>query len=112
MNDIKNKILNSIFGIISVAIPILLYKKIILATIALTLLAIINLIIWKSKVMWKIFIFASIFGAAAEMIAIYYGVWTYTKPNLINIPLWLIPLWGCAGIFLYRAGIDFRSRKK
>ncbi len=111
-NSTKNWILNTIFGILVVALTILLYKKILIATIALTILAIIYLLIWKSKIMWKIFIFASIFGALSEIITTHYGLWEYALPNLLDIPFWLIPLWGCAGIFIYRLRLNFKANKK
>ena len=112
MNKIKNSIINSMFGILTLTIVILLYKTIFIATIALIILAIINLSIWKSKIMLKLFIFGSLFGTLAEIIAIYFGVWDYALSNLINIPLWLIPLWGCAAMFIYRIGIDFRGQNQ
>ena len=49
------------------------------------------------------FVIAGVFGALTENIVILSGVWEYSEPHLMNVPLWLIPLWGLAGI----VGISF-----
>lgn len=50
-----------------------------------------------------VFLMYGFLGAFAENVAIFSGVWHYSKPELMNIPLWLIPLWGLAGI----VGVSF-----
>jgi hypothetical protein len=111
MDNLKNWIIDGSLAILVLVLTILLYEKIIIATILITIIAITYLLIHKSKIMWKIFLSAAILGTAAEVLAVYFGVWEYAKPNLINVPLWLIPVWGCAGIFAYRAGINLRKEK-
>ena len=49
-----------------------------------------------------IFIAVGLTGPIAEMIAIWGGAWSYTIPLFLGVPLWLFPLWGVAGIFIYR----------
>jgi len=42
-------------------------------------------------------------GALAESLAVKYGnrTWKYDEPTKpLNIPLWLIPLWAIAGVFI------------
>jgi hypothetical protein len=44
-------------------------------------------------------------GPIAESLTIKYGVrtWKYDEPTEpLNIPLWLIPLWAIAGVFISR----------
>ena len=44
-------------------------------------------------------------GALAESFAVKYGknTWKYSEPTEpLNIPIWLIPLWAIAGIFISR----------
>jgi hypothetical protein len=51
------------------------------------------------------YIVCGIGGPLAESLAIKYGVktWNYKEPTEpLNIPLWLIPLWAIAGIFILR----------
>jgi hypothetical protein len=50
----------------------------------------------EKEFLW--FIVAGILGAVSESAVIFVsGVWNYTNPHLINIPLWLPFLWGLAG---------------
>ncbi len=46
------------------------------------------------------FLYIAIFGPIAEGVAIIFGQWNYTFHNLYNIPVWLLPLWGCAGLYI------------
>jgi hypothetical protein len=51
------------------------------------------------------YIVCGIGGPIAESLAIKYGIqtWKYEEPTEpLNIPLWLIPLWAIAGIFITR----------
>jgi hypothetical protein len=51
------------------------------------------------------YIVCGIGGPIAESLAIKYGIktWNYKEPTEpLNIPLWLIPLWTIAGIFISR----------
>lgn len=44
-------------------------------------------------------------GSLAESFAVKYGknTWKYSEPtDPLNIPIWLIPLWAIAGIFISR----------
>jgi len=54
----------------------------------------------KYKHPYLAFIGAGMGGALCEIIAIYFGAWTYTAPQLIGIPLWLPVLWGNAALFI------------
>ena len=66
------------------------------------MIAVVILKIKKSKGETTFFIFGGIFGAAAEMFSIHFGAWNYNSPNMYNIPVWLIPLWGIAAIYMSR----------
>ncbi len=49
------------------------------------------------------YVICGIGGTIAEMLAIKYGnkTWNYSEPvKILNIPLWLIPLWSIAGVFI------------
>lgn len=111
-NRLKNIFLDVGFLILTILIIILFYKKILFTTILLFILSILMLLKYKSKIAIKIFITGSILGALVEMICIYYGVWSYTFPNFVNIPLWLIPWWGAASLFIYRMTINVREWRK
>ena len=49
----------------------------------------------KMLVAYPIIIFG---GVLTEIVAIYFGAWHYTLPTFINVPLWLLPAWGNAGL--------------
>lgn len=44
------------------------------------------------------FTLTGLLGSTGEVIGISGGAWSYTKPQLFNIPLWLPLLWGLAGM--------------
>lgn len=37
-------------------------------------------------------------GVLTEVVAIYFGAWQYTLSTFVNVPLWLLPAWGNAGL--------------
>ena len=103
----RNVIFNLIFGVLTLLIIIIFYKNILLTTILVGFLAIFGLIKWRSKITLYIFIFGALFGSLTEMIAISQGIWGYTFTNFLNIPLWLIIVWGNAAAFIYQTAIEF-----
>ncbi len=42
------------------------------------------------------------FGPLAEIIAVHFGVWSYSHATIIGIPLWLPLLWGLASVFFLK----------
>jgi len=69
----------------------------------LLVITIYNFIVSKSMAEMKMFIFGAIIGPIFEMFVISFGAWAYPAPNLYNIPVWLILLWGLATLVLIRA---------
>ncbi len=104
----KNMIFNGFFALLTMIIAILLHKKILLATIILAVISTTGLIKWNSKATWAIFIFGALFGAISEMVAISYGVWSYSAINFINIPSWLFLVWGNTAMFIYQTGLEIK----
>ncbi len=51
-----------------------------------------------------LFITCSLLGPLAETIAIVFGQWNYTHVDIFVTPLWLFPLWGCAGLYMHGLG--------
>jgi len=56
-----------------------------------------------------IFIFCGIAGAIAEIIGIYFGAWSYSKPFFYGIPIWLPFLWGIAALFLIKLSESIKN---
>lgn len=97
-NDTFKITATAFFTIFSILSIWFLWKMPFLMAFFLFILAVIELNIIKSKKLVVVFILAAIFGSAIESMAIYLGSWHYSNPTFFNIPIWLIPLWGNAGI--------------
>ncbi len=91
-----------IMAVISTILVASLWPKPIILLTLFSLITIIDFITWRSKTDILFYIASATLGPIAEWIAIYYGAWSYTKPDLILIPTWLILCWGLWGIFMMR----------
>lgn len=47
----------------------------------------------------KTSLLCALLGPIAEVIAIAFKTWTYARPEVLGVPLWLSPLWGIACVF-------------
>jgi len=92
--EYKNIIFNVIFAILILALPILFYKRNILTLVLVGIITIAGLVKWKSKLTFIIFIFGAFWGSISETIAVSLGVWSYSYPDFIKIPIWLFIVWG------------------
>jgi uncharacterized membrane protein YoaT (DUF817 family) len=104
-----NQIFTGLIAISSLVSVALLWKYSFILTIVLIILAILMLLINRSKQEIKTFVFCAFFGAMAEVFAIIFGAWTYGNPNFIGIPIWLIVLWGIASVFMIRVYLFFKN---
>ena len=66
------------------------------------LLWIIAFVLWHTKHDLIRFLVAAVLGPVTEIIAILYGVWHYSNPSFLGIPVWLPLLWGFAGVMIAR----------
>jgi len=98
--DIEFIIISGLFIVFSVLGVWFLWRNVPLLTVFLFALAFIELNTIKSKKLTVMFFLCCIGGGVVENIAIYFGNWRYTEPTFFNIPLWLLPGWGNAGIFI------------
>jgi uncharacterized membrane protein YoaT (DUF817 family) len=106
--SVKNLIFNCVFIIFNLLFIVFFYKNIILTTILLVLLTVLFLFYYKSKILIPIFCFASL-GAILEMFAVYSGAWSYSFPDIFNVPVWLFVIWGNVGLLIYRVGLEFQN---
>ena len=109
MKKRTNNILTLLIAIASLVSVALLWKHNWILFLILVVLAAFMLLMNKSKQEIKTFIFCGFFGAIAENMSIILGGWSYGNPNLHNIPIWLIVLWGIASIFMVRAYSFFKK---
>jgi hypothetical protein len=98
--DFNLIIITGLFIVFSVISVWFLWKRPLALTLVLYILVVIELLAIKNKKIIILFILCGIGGAVFESISVWYGVWTYNFPTLGNIPLWLIPGWGNAGVFI------------
>ena len=107
--NFKNIMFNSAFGISTLAVIVFFYRNIWLTTLLLGIISLIALIKLKSKLILILFFIGAIVGVIAEVIAINYGVWAYSNPNFINVPIWLFFAWGNAAVFTYLVSLEIKE---
>ncbi len=98
---------NGVFALLTLFIPSLLYKEVLLTSAILGVFAVAFFVYYRSPVLVPIFIFSMLFGGLAEIFSVSRGAWTYAFPTFFGVPLWLFFVWGNAGLFLYRTGVEF-----
>ena len=64
---------------------------------------------WHGKHDIIFFISGGVLGPFAEIIAIHFGVWQYTNPDFLGIPMWLPLAWGFVSVMLLRIAETFVS---
>ena len=99
-----------LFFIANGLVMILFYKNINLTTMLLGIVALVGLFKWNSFRTFCIFIVAGIAFPFLEVSATYFGVWSYSIKNFINIPFWLFIAWGNGGAFIYQVAKNFREK--
>lgn len=62
---------------------------------------------WPNKEDHILYIGGAILGPIAEIIATKVGIWHYTIPTFLNIPLWLPFAWGFAAVLIIRIALAF-----
>jgi len=58
--------------------------------------------LWPNREDHIIFMAGAILGSIAEIIATHAGVWSYTLPTFLNIPVWLPFAWGFVSVIIVR----------
>ena len=101
MNERKIIISFAFIGL-AVAAVSLLWTQSFLLTAVLIFLAFLAQKVSPIKKAFVWFVIVSILGPSMESLMIGLGnhPWTYTTPLIFNVPLWLFPLYGLAGIVL------------
>jgi O-antigen ligase len=92
-------VLIAVASLVSVAI---FWRNPLPLSLIMLALAAAMLAICFSKRLLLFFIIAALAGTLAEMCGIYSGAWSYATSPAPYTPVWLLPLWGVAGIFMLR----------
>lgn len=66
--------------------------------------------LWPNKEDHVLYIGGAILGPTAEIIATTVGIWQYTLPTFLRIPLWLPFAWGFATVLIIRIAQGFAKR--
>jgi uncharacterized membrane protein len=62
---------------------------------------------WPNKEDHIFFAAGAVIGSAAEVVATRAGIWSYTLPTFLNIPVWLPFAWGFAVVVIIRIAQAF-----
>lgn len=94
---VRKHIHNGLFAVVTFVLTAFLWEyPLLLASI----LALSGAFVAFKKRLIPFWIAHGVLGALAETIAIAFGAWQYTSPDIIGIPLWLPFLWGNASLYI------------
>ncbi len=65
--------------------------------------------LWPNREDHMIFVAGGVLGSLAEIIAVHAGVWKYTLPTFLNIPVWLPFAWGFVSVLIVRIAQSVKS---
>lgn len=85
----------------------LLFNHNILLSLVLIAIWTIGIKFWHKIHDIYFFIIGGIIGPTAEVICVYFGVWSYQNPTFLGIPLWLPFAWGFATMLIKRIAETF-----
>ncbi len=66
--------------------------------------------LWPNREDHILFAGGAVLGPIAEIIATTVGIWQYTLPTFLRIPLWLPFAWGFATVLIIRIAQGFAKR--
>ena len=112
IENVKHKlILELLIYVMGVAFVAFFYRNNAFVTTMLTLAWFIAMGVWHKKEDVLVFVVAAVIGPLGEIVAVYFGAWTYANPTFWGIPIWLPLLWGLAGVFIKRVGLHLSKLK-
>jgi hypothetical protein len=97
--DFKKVVIALIFITLAIFFTALFWKQPILLSCILLFLAFLKHSFAPIKKGLACFLLVGILGTATESLIMLLGnnPWSYSTPDFINFPIWLIPLWGLSG---------------
>ena len=99
--EVKKFLLTCPLALATLLIPSLLENYFMIVISLFTISLIMLAIDWSIKYL-ILFIAIMISGPIAESVAIYFGLWNYSSPFFLGIPIWLPFVWGNAGLYIIR----------
>ena len=108
MTELSKTIFNLSLSTATLFVTAFLWSEPAWLSVALFTLGIAMMFVEGSKSTIIIYLIAFIFGPLSEAIAIYFGAWSYTTPQIFGFPAWLPFVWGNAALFVNRLIIYIR----
>ena len=105
-------VMSSLLIALSLILVVTFWKNNILLAVLLLMVGLVTLYIWREKRKIYLYIVTGILGGGAEAIAISFGVWNYTNPTFLDIPLWLPFLWGEVGLYISTLILELKQIAK
>ena len=105
---VSNIAFNFGFAVVALTIIGLFHKNIALTTVLLSLLSVIGFTKWKSTLTVVSFFVIAAFAIFIELFGVLFGVWSYTVPSSIGIPLWILVAWGIVASVTYQTTLELR----
>ena len=94
--------MSAVYALLTLLIATLLWSRPWLASIALIVVSVLAWLQRKSQRELVMYIMCAVGGGIAETLAISGGAWSYAMPTFLGTPIWLVFVWGMAGIYVYR----------
>jgi hypothetical protein len=91
-------------------LAVLCWRSNVLLTVILILAYWVRYYFWPNREDHVLYVGGALLGPIAEIIATKAGIWHYTLPTFLNIPLWLPFAWGFAAVLIMRIALGFVNR--
>ena len=105
----KNIIFNLAVMVLNLLSVIYFYKNSVLTISLVSIIAIVALIKWKSKLTLVLFVGGAILFGILEMLVVDFGAWQYSNPSVLGVPIWLFIIWGTTCSFIYQMALEIRK---
>ncbi len=90
-----------------VVVVVMVWRNNTAVTVVLIGTYIVRCLLWPNREDHIVFLAGAILGSTAEIIATKVGIWSYTLPTVLNIPLWLPFAWGFVSVLIVRIAQAF-----
>jgi hypothetical protein len=98
--DMKRQlIIGAIIYVVCVVLASFLWQKPVILFLCYLLISIVMLWKWHTRSDLVFYFVAFLLGSMADIIAVHFGAWEYSKPFYL-IPSWLPFLWGITALFI------------
>jgi len=109
---LREGLIESLWVVMMVLISIFTWTQ---PLIMFTLVLIISAFkLWVDRDAAVYYFVAAVSGPLVEIVCVYFGIWSYTLPQFLGIPIWLPLVWGMFGLFLKKFQdiyVEFRRGK-